>query len=266
MIPKIRIRNLYKSFGSKEVLQGVSLDIMPGESVVILGGSGSGKSVLLKCIIGLIEPDRGTVEIDGIDITHKKGKDRDLLLKRFGMLFQGGALFDSLPVWKNVCFRLLYNQRISTTEARSIAEKTLQAVGLTKDVIDLWPAELSGGMQKRVGLARAIASNPEILFFDEPTTGLDPFMCGVIDTLIRSCITNLGATGVTITHDLASARFIADRVAMLKDGKIIWCGSVPALNVCKNKDVYDFLHGHEANQKRPTVKKVRLKKSTKGNL
>lgn len=248
MTPKIRIRDLYKSFGSKHVLKGVNLDVMPGESVVVLGGSGTGKSVLLKCIIGLIEPDHGTIEIDGIDITHKKGKDRDLLLEKFGMLFQGGALFDSLSVWRNVAFRLLHNQKMPTEKAREIAEKTLLSVGLTKDVMELSPAELSGGMQKRVGLARAIASKPEILFFDEPTTGLDPLMCGVIDSLIRSCITTLGATGVTITHDLTSARFIADKIAMIKEGNIIWEGTVAEMDKSGNKDVYAFINGHETNQ------------------
>lgn len=270
MTPKIRIRNLCKSFGPKQVLKNVNLDVMPGESVVVLGGSGTGKSVLLKCIIGLIEPDSGTIEIDGVDITHKKGKDRDLLLEKFGMLFQGGALFDSLPVWKNITFRLLHNQKMPVDKARQLAEKTLKSVGLTKDVMDLSPSELSGGMQKRVGLARAIASKPEILFFDEPTTGLDPLMCGVIDSLIRSCITNLGATGVTITHDLTSARFIADKIAMIKEGEIIWEGSVAEMDRSKNKDVYAFIHGHETNQqqkqkttKRPKGVPFRTRKGTR---
>jgi phospholipid/cholesterol/gamma-HCH transport system ATP-binding protein len=260
MTPKIRIRDLHKSFGSKHVLRGVNLDVMPGQSVVVLGGSGTGKSVLLKCIIGLIEPDQGTIEIDGVDITHKTGKDRDLLLQKFGMLFQGGALFDSLPVWRNIAFRLLHNEKVSTDQARKVAEKALLSVGLTKEALDLSPSELSGGMQKRVGLARAIASKPEILFFDEPTTGLDPLMCGVIDSLIRSCITNLGATGMTITHDLTSARFIADKIAMIKEGEIIWEGSVKEMDRSKNKDVYTFIHGHETNQQQGQSPKPKGKK------
>jgi phospholipid/cholesterol/gamma-HCH transport system ATP-binding protein len=248
MTPKIRIRNLYKSFGSKHVLQGLSLDVMPGESVVIIGGSGSGKSVLLKCIIGLVTPDAGTIEIDGVDITHAKGKDRDVLLEKFGMLFQSGALFDSLPVWKNICFKGLQEGHLSALAGRKLAEETLNAVGLSKDVMDVFPDALSGGMKKRVGLGRAIAFHPEILFFDEPTTGLDPVMCGVIDNLIKRCVKTLGATGITITHDLTSARFIADKIAMIQEGVIIWEGPVSTLSTCKNKDVQAFIHGHHAFQ------------------
>ena len=247
--PKIRIRDLHKSFGPKHVLRGVNLDVMPGESLVILGGSGTGKSVLLKCILGLLPPDRGLIEVDGVDVSTLKGKERDALLQKFGMLFQGGALFDSLPVWKNICFELFHNHGISTKEARRIAGEKLEAVGLTQEALDLSPSELSGGMQKRVGLARAITSNPEIIFFDEPTTGLDPIMCGVIDNLIRKCVTDLGASGMTITHDLTSARFIADRIAMIKEGAIIWEGTVPEMETCKNQTVQDFIHGHEAFQK-----------------
>jgi len=272
MTPKIRIRNLYKSFGSKRVLQGVNLDIMPGESVVVIGASGTGKSVLLKCIIGLVEPDAGTIEIDGVDITHAKGKERDVLLQKFGMLFQSGALFDSLPVWKNICFKGLQEGTFSTPEARKIAEETLKAVGLSKDVMDVFPDALSGGMKKRVGLARAIASHPEILFFDEPTTGLDPIMCGVIDNLIKRCVKTLGATGITITHDLTSAKFIADKIAMIKDGVMIWEGSVPALEKCPNKDVQAFIHGHHAFQQlekqkaRPLKEKLQKKQGAKKRI
>lgn len=248
--PKIRIRDLHKSFGSKHVLRGINLDVMPGQSVVVLGGSGTGKSVLLKCILGLLTPDSGTIEVDGQNVLSLKGKDRDAFLQKFGMLFQGGALFDSLSVWRNITFDLLQNQKISEEKARKIAEKNLKSVGLKKDVMDLSPSELSGGMQKRVGLARAIADNPEILFFDEPTTGLDPMMCGVIDNLIRECVESLGATGLTITHDLTSARFIADKIAMIKLGKIIWEGTVPQMERCRIKDVRDFIHGHEAFQKK----------------
>ena len=252
MTPKIRIRNLHKSFGPKHVLRGVNLDVMPGESVVVLGGSGTGKSVLLKCILGLLEPDSGTIEIDGVDVTHLKGKKRDAILEKFGMLFQGGALFDSLPVWRNIAFELIHNTKISKDDARKLAIEKLESVGLAKEVSDLSPAELSGGMQKRVGLARAIASNPEILFFDEPTTGLDPIMCGVIDNLIKQCVKDLGATGMTITHDLTSARFIADKIAMIKEGEIIWEGSVPEMEKCKNQIVQDFINGHKAFQQAKT--------------
>lgn len=271
--PKIRIRNLHKHFGPKHVLRGVNLDVMPGESVVILGGSGTGKSVLLKCILGLVEPDSGTIEIDGVDATHLKGKERDTLLQKFGMLFQGGALFDSLPVWRNIAFELIHNTKISKQDAHARAVQKLEAVGLAKEVTDLSPAELSGGMQKRVGLARAIASNPEILFFDEPTTGLDPIMCGVIDNLICKCVKDLGATGMTITHDLTSARFIADKIAMIKEGQIIWEGSVPEMEMCKNTVVQEFINGHKtfhqafnASKKaapKKTLKKTAPKKSPK---
>ncbi len=252
--PKIRIRGLSKSFGSKHVLRDVNLDVMPGESVVIIGASGTGKSVLLKCIIGLLEPDAGTIEIDGMNIAHAKGKERDILLQKFGMLFQSGALFDSLPVWKNICFKELQEGTLSKSQAKTLAEQSLQAVGLARDVMDVFPDALSGGMKKRVGLARAIASRPEILFFDEPTTGLDPIMCGVIDNLIKQCVKTLGATGVTITHDLTSARFIADKIAMIKNGSIVWEGPVKSLDTVKNKDVQEFVHGHLAFQKAGRVK------------
>lgn len=246
--PKIKIRNLHKSFGPKHVLRGIDLDVMPGESLVVLGGSGTGKSVLLKCILGLITPDSGTIEVDGVDVKTLKGKKRDDLLRKFGMLFQGGALFDSLPIWRNICFEVIHNQKISKDEAMALAKKKVEAVGLTEDVLPLSPSELSGGMQKRVGLARAIASNPEILFFDEPTTGLDPIMCGVIDNLIRKCVKDLGATGMTITHDLTSARFIADKIAMIKEGKIIWQGTVPEMEKSKNEEVQHFINGHKTFQ------------------
>ena len=205
--------------------------------------------MLLKCIIGLLEPDSGTIEIDGVNVTHAKGKERDILLQKFGMLFQSGALFDSLPVWKNICFKGLQDHTLSKADARKLAEETLKDVGLSKEIMDVFPDALSGGMKKRVGLARAIASRPEILFFDEPTTGLDPIMCGVIDNLIKKCIKTLGATGITITHDLTSARFIADKIAMIKDGFLVWEGSIKALDTSKNKEVQAFIHGHHAFQK-----------------
>ncbi len=218
--PKISVRGLRKSFGPKLVLDGVDLDIGERESVVVIGGSGTGKSVMLKCILGLIEPDAGSIKIDGAEVTGLSTGERERLMRKFGMLFQGGALFDSLPVWENVAFGLIQGRGIGRAEARKIALQKLAAVGLGPDVSELKPAELSGGMQKRVALARAIAAEPEIIFFDEPTTGLDPIMADVINDLIIKCVKELGATAVSITHDMASTRKIADRVAMIYGGHL----------------------------------------------
>ncbi len=220
----IEVKDLHKAFGPKAVLDGVNLSVAKGESMVIIGGSGTGKSVLIKCIIGLIKPDSGLIMVDGKDAT--KG-DRDEFLEQFGMLFQGGALFDSLSVWQNVAFRLLRGRhKRSKEEAREIAIEKLRRVGLKPDVADLYPAELSGGMQKRVGLARAIAANPKIIFFDEPTTGLDPIMSGVINELVREIVVEMGATAMTITHDMSSVRAIADKVAMIHNGLVQWTGPI----------------------------------------
>jgi len=241
--PKIRLRGLHKSFGPKRVLQGVDLDVPAGESMVVIGGSGSGKSVTIKCILGLIRPDSGRIEVDGEDVTRLGGGRRDALLRRFGMLFQGSALFDSLPVWQNVAFGLIQGRGMRRDQARDIAIEKLAAVGLGPDVGELSPAELSGGMQKRVALARAIAANPEIIFFDEPTTGLDPIMADVINDLIKECVRNLGATALSITHDMASVRKIADRVAMIYDGKIVWTGPVSDIDRSGNPYVEQFVNG-----------------------
>jgi len=237
----IALRQVTRSFGRNAVLRGVSLDIPSGQSMVIIGGSGTGKSVLLKCILGLVRPDGGTITLDGQDVTKV---ERDAFLARFGMLFQGGALFDSMRVWENVAFRLLRGgAKQSKAEARDRAIEKLRRVGLTPDVADLYPAELSGGMQKRVGLARAIAAEPEIIFFDEPTTGLDPIMAGVINALIREIVTEMGATAITITHDMSSVRAIADKVAMLHAGVIRWTGSVGELDATPDPYVQQFIHG-----------------------
>jgi len=241
--PKIQIRDVHKAFGPKKVLNGVSLDVMPGESVVIIGGSGTGKSVLLKCILGLMQPDMGSIRIDGEEVTDMGTRERERIMHKFGMLFQGAALFASIPVWENVAFGLIQGQRVKRAEARDIACATLGKVGLTTDVADLYPAELSGGMQKRVGLARAIAEEPEIIFFDEPTTGLDPIMADVINDLIVDCAKDLGAATLSITHDMASARKIADRIAMLYQGKIIWIGTPDEVFDSGNDFVDQFVHG-----------------------
>jgi phospholipid/cholesterol/gamma-HCH transport system ATP-binding protein len=241
--PKIEVRGLKKAFGRKVVLDGIDLDVGKGESFVIIGGSGTGKSVLLKCILGLLHPDGGSVKIDGEEVTGIRGSDREKLMQRFGMLFQGGALFDSLPVWQNVAFSLIQAHGMERDEAKKVALAKLAAVGLGPEVGELRPSELSGGMQKRVALARAIAAEPEIIFFDEPTTGLDPIMSDVINELIVKCVRELGATAVSITHDMASARKISDRIAMIHKGKIIWTGPTEMIDRSGNPYVDQFIHG-----------------------
>ena len=236
---KIEIKNLYKAFGKKKVLDGVDLNVKKGESLVVIGGSGTGKSVLIKCIQGLLTPDMGSIKIDGEEVVGTKKNIHD----KMGMLFQGAALFDSLSVWENVAFTLLENKHVNRKQAKLEAIRVLRQVGLAPDVADLSPSELSGGMQKRVGLARAIISNPEIIFFDEPTTGLDPIMADVINELIIESAKGLGATTLTITPDMASARKIADRIAMLYKGKIIWSGTVKEMDKSENPYLQQFING-----------------------
>lgn len=242
-VPKIRVRNLHKSFGDKHVLKGLDLDVGAGESVVVIGGSGTGKSVLLKCILGLLVPEEGSIEVDGEEVVGMSGQDLERIRRKFGMLFQNAALFDSLSVWENVAFGLTQGEGMARAKAKEIALAKLAAVGLGPEVGQLWPAELSGGMRKRVGLARAIATEPEIIFFDEPTTGLDPIMGDVINDLIVACVHELGATALSITHDMASARKIANHIAMLFDGKIIWVGPVSEIDSSDNPYVDQFIHG-----------------------
>ena len=237
----IELQNVHKSFGSNHVLRGVDVSVNKGKSLVIIGGSGTGKSVTIKCILGLVTPDQGKILFDGQDV---KNAERDAFLARFGMLFQGGALFDSLTIWQNVAFRLLRGRlEKPQDEARAIAIEKLRRVGLKADVADKFPAELSGGMQKRVGLARAIAAEPEIIFFDEPTTGLDPIMSGVINDLIREIVVEMGATAITITHDMSSVRAIADQVAMLHEGKIRWSGSMKDMDQSGDPFLSQFING-----------------------
>src|SRR5580704_2103195 len=243
MTPKIRLRNVHKSFGAKLVLDGIDLDIMQGTSMVVIGGSGTGKSVLLKCILGLLAPDAGTIEIDGTNVLTLPRHEQEAVRSRIGMLFQNGALFDSLPVWENVVFGLLAQRRLRRSEGPSHAADFLAQVGLAASVGELYPAELSGGMQKRVALARAIAAQPDILFFDEPTTGLDPIMGAIIDGLIVDCVKRLGSTAIAITHDMASARRIGDRAAMIYKGKIDWEGPATELMETGNPVVDQFTHG-----------------------
>ena len=241
--PHIELTDVRKSFGPKHVLNGLSVKVDKGHSLVVIGGSGTGKSVMLKCILGILHPDAGSIRIDGEEVAGLTGGARDRFLARFGMLFQGAALFDSLPVWQNVAFRLIQGHNMARKQARDLAVEKLGQVGLGAEVADLFPAELSGGMQKRVGLARAVAADPEIIFFDEPTTGLDPIMADVINNLIVDCVKRLGATTISITHDMASARKIADDIAMIYKGEIIWQGAAETIDESGNPYVEQFIHG-----------------------
>ncbi len=239
----IALERVTRRFGDNVVLDGLDLEVGRGESLVVIGGSGTGKSVMLKCVLGLLHPDAGRILVDGAEVTEMRGAARDAVNRRFGMLFQGSALFDSLRVWENVAFGLVQGRRLGRAEARETAFEKLATVGLGAEVGELFPAELSGGMQKRVGLARAIACEPEILFFDEPTTGLDPIVADVINNLIVDCVRGLGATAVSITHDMTSARKIADRIAMLHRGRIVWSGPTAAIDDSGDAVVDQFVHG-----------------------
>ena len=254
--PKISLRGVTKAFGPKKVLQGIELDVAPGESMVVIGGSGTGKSVLLKCILGLLKPDQGSIKVDGEETNDLSDRDRARVMRKFGMLFQGGALFDSLRVWENVAFGPIQSDGMAPDQAREVAVAKLGAVGLGPEIGDLFPSELSGGMQKRVALARAIAREPEIIFFDEPTTGLDPIMADVINDLIVKSVSSLGATAISITHDMASARKIGHRIGMLHEGKLIWQGPVADIDRSGNAHVDQFIHGRADGPIRMQVRKL----------
>ena len=243
MTAKISLSNVHKSFGTKDVLRGVNLEVETGQSVVVIGGSGSGKSVMLRSILGLLTPDSGSIKIDGCETVGLARLGRADIDHQIGMLFQNSALFDSLPVWKNVAFRAIQNDGLGEADARDLAVDALEQVKLGAELLDLYPASLSGGMNKRVGLARAIASKPEIIFFDEPTTGLDPIMTDVINHLIRDCVQELGATTLTITHDMTSVRTIADKTALLYKGEIIWQGTTNALETSDDPFLNQFING-----------------------
>ncbi len=254
--PKISLRGVTKAFGPKKVLQGIELDVAPGESMVVIGGSGTGKSVLLKCILGLLRPDNGSIKVDGEETSDLSDRNRARVMRKFGMLFQGGALFDSLRVWENVAFGPIQSDGMPPDQAREVAVAKLGAVGLGPEIGDLFPSELSGGMQKRVALARAIAREPEIIFFDEPTTGLDPIMADVINDLIVKSVSTLGATAISITHDMASARKIGHRIGMLHEGKLIWQGPVADIDRSGNAYVDQFIHGRAEGPIRMQVRKL----------
>ncbi|MEO1661760.1 MAG: ATP-binding cassette domain-containing protein [Pseudomonadota bacterium] len=249
----LELKDIHKSFGPKQVLKGVNLDVAPGKSLVVLGGSGSGKSVMLKNALGLMTPDKGQILFDGDDVTHDQGKTREAMRARIGMLFQSAALFDSLTVWENIAFRLLNVDGMKRKEAKERAVETLKQVRLGSDVADLTPSEISGGMQKRVGLARAIVSKPELIFFDEPTTGLDPITADAINDLIVEQTKALGAAAISITHDMASARKIADEIAMLFEGQIIWRGPASLIDHSGNAHVDQFVHGRADGPIQPAL-------------
>jgi phospholipid/cholesterol/gamma-HCH transport system ATP-binding protein len=256
MTSKISLRGVTKSFGPKKVLQGIDLDVAQGESMVVIGGSGTGKSVLLKCILGLMRPDAGSIRIDDQETVALADGGRADVMRKFGMLFQGGALFDSLRVWENVAFGPIQSDGMAPAQAREVAIAKLGAVGLGPEIGELYPSELSGGMQKRVALARAIAREPEIIFFDEPTTGLDPIMADVINDLIVKCVSDLGATAVSITHDMASARKIGHRIAMLYEGKLIWQGRTADIDQSGDAHVDQFIHGRAEGPIRMQVRRL----------
>jgi phospholipid/cholesterol/gamma-HCH transport system ATP-binding protein len=249
--PILELRNVHKAFGSKQVLRGVDITVAPGQSLVIIGGSGTGKSVAVKSALGLLRPDQGEVFFDGAIANTPKAIDD--LRRRTGMLFQGGALFDSISVWENVAFALLYRDGVGRSEARKAAIETLAKVRLPASAAELRPAELSGGMQKRVALARAIVGKPDLIFFDEPTTGLDPITADAVNNLILEQVKALGAAAVSITHDMASVRKIADEVAMLHDGRIVWRGPVSALDRSGNPFIDQFVNGRAEGPIQPAL-------------
>jgi len=251
--PLLKLEGVEKSFGTKQVLRGVDLDVAPGQSLVVIGGSGSGKSVMLKNALGLMTPDKGKIFFDGEDVTKATGKAREKMRARIGMLFQSGALFDSLTVWENVAFRLINAEGTKRKDAKERAIATLKKVRLGSDVANLYPAEISGGMQKRVSLARSIISEPDLIFFDEPTTGLDPITADAINDLIVEMVRGLGAAAVSITHDMASARKIADEIAMLFEGKIIWRGPASTVYDSGNAYVDQFVNGRAEGPIQPAI-------------
>lgn len=240
--PLIKLTGVTKSFAANHVLHGIDLEVARGDSLVLIGSSGAGKTLILKCIMGLIPPDGGTIEFECSDIAKFSDRDRQRFLDHFGMTFQRSGLFDSLPVWRNVSFQLLQQGHLNEAQAHELAVDKLAAVGLDAETADLYPVELSGGMQKRVGLARAIANDPAILFLDEPTAGLDPIMSNVINELILDIVDSIGATVVSINSDMVGARKISNRLAMIHDGRVIWDGATADIDDCNNPYVDQFIN------------------------
>jgi len=238
----IRVVDLYKSFGKNYVLCGANLTVNKGETMVVIGQSGSGKSVLIKLMIGLLKPDSGQIFIDGVETTCLNEYELQRMTKKFGMLFQGSALFDSMTVAQNVAFGLERHEHCSRGEIKGVVEESLAKVGL-HGIEDKMPHELSGGMKKRVGLARAIAYQPQIMLYDEPSTGLDPIRADSINDLINMLKEEMEVTSVVITHDMVSAYKVADRIAMLYEGKIIEVGTPEEIRNSKSEIVQQFIHG-----------------------
>lgn len=239
---KIKMTAVDKSFGANKALDGLNLSVKPGEILTLIGPSGSGKSLALKSIVGLERPDAGQIEVNGARVDTLRGEDYDEFLKQFGILFQRSGLFDGLPVWENIGFRLLQQPGATRQSVREQAAETLRSVGLSPDSADLFPAELSGGMQKRVGIARALAGNPPVLFLDEPTAGLDPIMSNVINNLILENVRNMGSTAIVVTSNLVTASRISDQIVMLHEGRAVWQGAAGDIETCDNPYVYQFWH------------------------
>ena len=242
--PIIQVKNVHKSFGENHVLRGISLDLSAGDSLGIIGGSGTGKSVLIKCILGLLNADQGEILINGVNIVNARLSQKEALISSFGMMFQGGALFDSMTVWENIAFSLIHNHGVKPAQAKEIAIEKLASVDMDAKMADIYPAELSGGMQKRVALARAIATNPKVLFFDEPTAGLDPIVSGITNELINRCLSNSGISALTITHDMHSLRQICQKVGLLCKGQLVWFGTIEELDKTDDPYVVQFINGY----------------------
>ena len=238
----IEIFNLSKNFDNKNILKKINLKIIKGESLVIIGKSGSGKSLLMKCVLGILKPSQGEILIKNKNFFSVKRDEQDLILKSIGVTFQGNALFDSMRIWENISFKLSQNNFFKFSQLKEKVEFSLNQVGLSNSIMYQFPSQLSGGMQKRVAIARAIIDEPEILIFDEPTSGLDPVTGNKINSLIIDNVKRLGSTSITITHDLSSLNKIANKVAMINEGKIIWYGEKQNLNKSKNKTLNEFIN------------------------
>ena len=238
----IEILNLSKNFDNKNILKNINLKITKGESLVIIGKSGSGKSLLMKCVLGILKPSQGEILIKNKNFFSVKRDEQDLILKSIGVTFQGNALFDSMRIWENISFKLSQNNFFKFSQLKEKVEFSLNQVGLSNSIMYQFPSQLSGGMQKRVAIARAIIDEPEILFFDEPTSGLDPVTGNKINSLIIDNVKRLGSTSITITHDLSSLNKIANKVAMINEGKIIWYGEKQDLKKSKNKTLNEFIN------------------------
>jgi phospholipid/cholesterol/gamma-HCH transport system ATP-binding protein len=240
---KVRVSGLTKAFDDTRVLEDIDLAIPAGKNSVLIGPAASGKSVLMKCLVGLYPPDSGSIEIDGQEMTDLRGRERTELVETFGMLFQQGGLFDSLPVWENIAFKLINRHGVDRAKAKELAIEKLAMVNLTPDTADLYPVDLSGGMQKRVGIARAIAGDPDLLLLDEPTAGLDPITTNRINAMVRNAVDKLGATAFCITSDMRSARQHYDHLFMINEGRILWGGPTRDIDQADNPYLQQMING-----------------------